>query len=217
MVITNPLLTMTTPFTMIISGQSGSGKTEFVRRLLENQHQLFVPNFDRIIYAYSIMQDVYVEMQKVNSDIEFIEGFPDDLYDRLLVNKKNTMLVLDDLMLELADNKKLPKLFTMMRHNQISTVFIVQNFYFNSKYMTTVTRNSHYIVLFPNPRDMTMVRTLGKQMFPSKPKFLEESFIMATKKKYGYLFIDLKPDSDERCKLREAIFPGELCVVYRPR
>jgi len=27
---------------------------------------------------------------------------------------------------------------------------------------------------------------------------------------YGYLLVDLKPDQDERCRLRTCVFPGEL-------
>lgn len=212
-----PLLKLSTPFTMIISGQTGSGKTVFVKRMLENQKQLFQPSFDKIIYVYNVMQAIYNDIRNLTDNLELVEGFTDDLAERLKENDQKTLLILDDLMLEIAENKFLPRLFTMMRHKNISTVFIVQNFYFQSKYMTTVTRNAHYIVLFPNPRDMTIISTLGKQMFPNKPRFLESSFIMATKKRYGYLFIDLKPGSDEKCMVRESIFPGEQCMVYRPR
>jgi hypothetical protein len=69
--------------------------------------------------------------------------------------------------------------------------------------------NSHYIVMFKNPRDAHQISILGRQMHPGKSRFLVEAFKDATAKPYGYLLIDLKPDTDEKYRIRTNIFPDD--------
>lgn len=194
-----PILFLNTPYTMVVSGQTGSGKTQFVSELINHQKAIHDPPFEKIIYCYSILQPIYMKMQTTVPSSELVEGFPNEFYDSLQKNQsfENTLLVLDDMMIDLESDKRLPMLFTKMRHKNISTLFIVQNFFFTSKYMRTVTRNAQYIVLFTNPRDKTMISTLGRQMFPETPKFLADAFQQATSRPFGYLFIDCKPGTDE--------------------
>ncbi len=55
-------------------------------------------------------------------------------------------------------------------------------------------------------------------MYPAKSKFLVEAFKDATLKAFGYLLIDLKPDTDERLRVRTNIFPDdEKHFVYVPK
>ena len=51
-------------------------------------------------------------------------------------------------------------------------------------------------------------------MYPGRVKFFQEAYDDATKLKWGYLFIDLKPDTPDELRLRTNIFPGERPVVY---
>lgn len=203
-----------TPYTMIVSGQTGSGKTHFVERLIRHQDSMHDKPFDRIILAYSIMQPIYLKLQSEVENLEIVDGFPESDFESLT---GNTLLILDDLMLELENDKRIATMFTKMRHYNISTIFIVQNLYHNSKYLRTVTRNAHYLVVFPNPRDMGMIMTLGRQIYPLNTKFLPDAFNQATKKPFGYLFIDLKPGTDQKFRLRDCVFPDEQCFVYLPK
>ena len=77
--------------------------------------------------------------------------------------------------------------------------------------------NAHYIVAFKNPRDVTQIATLAKQMYPGSTKYMIEAYQDATSKPFGYLLIDLKPQTDERIRLRTNIFPGEVNYVYTKR
>ena len=77
--------------------------------------------------------------------------------------------------------------------------------------------NAHYIVLFKNPRDAMLVSTLARQMYPGQNKFLVEAFKNATEKPFGYLLLDLKPDTDEKYRIRTNIFPDERQYVYIPK
>jgi hypothetical protein len=46
-------------------------------------------------------------------------------------------------------------------------------------------------------------------MYPGKSKFVLEAFEDATKEPYGYLLIDLKPETDEKYRIRTNIFPDD--------
>jgi hypothetical protein len=65
------------------------------------------------------------------------------------------------------------------------------------------------MVLFKNPRDLTQVTVLSRQMFPGCGKFLVEAFRDATKEPYRYLLNDLKPETDDRYRIRTKIFPSD--------
>lgn len=199
---------------MIVSGQTGSGKTHFVMELLKSEK-----TFENIIVAFSMIQPCYLDLKLKHEKVTLVEGFPDSEIQRIIEGGRNepTVVVLDDLMLELENDKRLATLFTKMRHKNISTIFLVQNLYHHSKYMRTITRNSHYLVIFENPRDASMIGTLGRQIFPQNPKFLLDAFRQATVKPYGYIFLDLKPETDKRFRVKEGILPHEQTFIYLPR
>ena len=44
----------------------------------------------------------------------------------------------------------------------------------------TISLNSQYIVVFKNPRDVSQMTTLAKQMYPGRVKFVQEAFADAT-------------------------------------
>ena len=74
--------------------------------------------------------------------------------------------------------------------------------------------NAYYLVIFKNPRDQNQLATLARQMYPGNSKFLIEAFKDATQQPYGYLLIDLKPDTEERIRVRTNIFPDDTQIVY---
>lgn len=200
------------PYTMIVAGQTGSGKTHFVKQLILNQDRLHATRFKRIAFVFSIDQPEYRDLMASVTGIEMYEGYPADLE----FTGKPTLLVLDDMMMELGKDDRLAVLFTRMRHMNLSTVFITQNLYHSSKFATTVTRNAQYMVLFPNVRDTFMIDTLGRQIFPQYPKFIINAFTDATSKPFGYIFLDLKSNSDQRLRVRTDIFNKERLIIYRP-
>ena len=77
--------------------------------------------------------------------------------------------------------------------------------------------NSHYIVVFKNPRDALQIATLARQMYPGKSKFLVEAYKNATEKPFGYLMLDLKPDTEEKYRIQTNIFPTDIHYVYTPK
>ncbi|GFX22135.1 uncharacterized protein TNCV_3054891 [Trichonephila clavipes] len=195
------------PFSMMICGPSNSGKTFFVRRILETK--LIKPFPPKIIWCYGIYQKLFEKM----SDIEFHEGIPSGVE-----NITNALIIIDDLMNEVGDDKKLSNLFTKgSHHRDISVIFILQNIFCKGKQIRNISLNTSYLCCFKNVTDKQQISCLARQMYPSQSKFLLESYDDATKVPYGYLFIDLKPETNERLRIRTSIFPGDKNIVYVPR
>ena len=69
-------LKLSNPYTMLIAGQTGCGKTHFVYKLLKVQSEMHENPFERIIYVYSVEQSIYSDMLSSIENIEFYEGLP---------------------------------------------------------------------------------------------------------------------------------------------
>jgi hypothetical protein len=57
-------------------------------------------------------------------------------------------------------------------HRNLTVIYIVQDLFHQSRVMRTVSLNSHYLVLFKNPRDKLQIRNLVTQMHSNDAKFL---------------------------------------------
>ncbi len=200
------------PGTYLIAGNSGVGKTRWVQKLLVNSSKVFDYPPERIFWFYSQFQPIYTELQKELEHIEFIEGIPEENF--VLDKSKRNLIVIDDLMSEI--NKSVVHLFTQgSHHRNLSVILLVQNFFFQGG--RTISLNSHYIVYFKNPRDASSITFLGRQMFPGHSKYVQEAYEDATRKPYGYLFIDFRPSTPDKYRLQTGILPGETRYVYVKR
>ena len=79
----------------------------------------------------------------------------------------------------------------------------------------TMSLNSHYMVLFKNPRDASQINFLARQMYPHNAQYLQEVYKDATTPPFGYLFIDLKQETQENLRLRTNILKPRQ-EVYVP-
>ena len=162
---------------------------------------------DRVFYCYGVYQKKFETMQNV----EFIHGLPDSF--NTLHGSNHNLVIIDDLQDEVANNKAVEQLFTRESHHRnISVVYINQNLFYQGKHARTIALNTHYTVLFRNPRANSQLRILRSQ---SGLKHLEEAYADAMKHdQFAYLVIDLSPFSQTEYKLRTRIFPNEDMVIY---
>mgnify|MGYP006048206395 FL=1 len=115
-------------------------------------------------------------------------------------------------------NSDVTAIFTKVSHHRSVTVlYMTQNLFFKNKELRTITLNAHYLVLFKNIRDVGQVGVLARQMYAGKSKLLIEVFKAATSVPFGYLLIDMRPETLDDYRLRTRIFPGERQEVFVPK
>ena len=194
------------PFTCLIAGPTMSGKSFFVQRLISYAQNIITPPPERIVWCYGgAWQDSFSSFPNV----EFVAG----LNFTQNSSKIPTLLIIDDLMCETNDN--VTKIFTKGCHHQnMSVIYIVQNLFHKGKEQRTISLNSNYIVMFKNPRDLSQITHLAKQISPGNTKSVHEAFKDATNNPFGYLFLDFKATTVEELRLRTNIFPDENQIVY---
>ena len=135
--------------------RSGSdGKTQFVFKLVQNVDVMVDPTPSRIVYCYGEYQQLFRKYPLVT----FHQGLP-NIAD--FDGSEPVLLVIDDLMNE-AD-ESVANLFTKgSHHRNVSVIFLVQNLFHKNKHVRTISLNSHYMVLFKNPRDASQFASLAR-------------------------------------------------------
>ena len=93
------------PFPALVAGPTFSGKSNFVKRLLESGEHMIDGGPENIIWCYGIYQPAYDEMQRNIPNIHFVEGVPGDLESMIDPSIRN-LVVIDDLMRGLANDRR---------------------------------------------------------------------------------------------------------------
>ena len=146
------------PFTCIVAGPTGCGKTTFVTRLLRNASTMIDPSHVRVTWYYGEWQSAYENLDIPNLHLE--EGLPTS-FDA----SKRNIVVLDDLMAE--TDERVTNQFTKKSHHcNTSVIYPVQNMFPKNKESRTISLNSQYIVVFKNPRDVSQMTTFGQTDVP---------------------------------------------------
>ena len=127
------------------------------------------PGEDRLVLL-SMAACVY---RNAMPHIEFVKGIPTALEQVgfFYVNKRN-LIMFDDQMIDASKDKRIVNLFTLgFHHRNLSVIYIVQNQFPQRKGSRCISLNSHYLVLFKNPRGTLQILTLAKQMYPGQTDF----------------------------------------------
>ena len=159
------------PYRILIIGSSGSGKTNALLNLINNQ-----PDNDKIyLYAkdpyeakiqYLINKREKVGLDHFDDSKAFMEYSNDiqDVYKNIEdynpIKKRNVLIIFDDMIADMIDNKKLntvvTELFIRGRKLNISIVFITQSYF---KVPKDVRLNStHFLIMkTPNQRELPQI------------------------------------------------------------
>ena len=201
-----------TPSSVMIVGPSGSGKTVFTTKLLLDHPELFETPPQRIYYCYGSWQDGFKRMKE--QGVHFHAGIPDsELLPVWFPKKKGGLLVLDDLMEEGGNDKRVLDLFTKDSHHQnITVLYLCQDIFPPGKFAKSISRNAHYIVSFKNPRDQLGMRNLLLQAFPTQWQDVQDTFRQATERPFGYLVLDLHPKSSDDRRILSHLLKEEGCM-----
>jgi len=108
--------------------------------------------------------------------------------------------VLDDLMEEGGQDRRVLDLFTKYSHHRsITVLYLMQDLVPPGKFSETINRNAHYIVAFKNPRDQTGIRTILLQAFPDRWRQVLRLFKR----------VNSRPASDDRYRQWSHLTPRE--------
>jgi hypothetical protein len=197
------------PFTCLVTGPTQCGKTHFTTRIVENIEKMVTPIPKRIIWCKGEDQVLQLpETVEVRDGLEVIEEID---------GSEPTLLILDDLMQEAGDEKQVVNLFTKgSHHRNLSVIMLLQNMFHRGKFIRTMSLNTHYMVLFKNPRDAGQIRVLAGQLFPGTTQFLVEAYRQATSRPHGYLLLDFKQDTGDNFRVLSDVLPDEQGFYYVP-
>ena len=129
-----------------MAGPTGSGKTSFLKNLLELKNDKDIPMPRKVLWCSFQWQPLYATMK----DVEFGQGLPD------VEKLKSCLLLLNDMMDCLES--EVTDLFTKGSHKNIPVIAVTQNVFHQSRFQRTISLNiSLYMVLFKNPRDASEI------------------------------------------------------------
>jgi hypothetical protein len=199
------------PFTCIISGPTGSGKTAFCVRFLENLDSLCTERHfgGGIFWCFSEKSAV----PDLTRNVRFHEGVPDFTNE----SGRPCLFILDDLLNDVY-SKQVCDLFTKgSHHRNISVILITQNLFHQGRYCRDISLNTTYLVLLKNVWDKNQFSYLARQVYPEDSDSLYRAYLEATRRPHGYLLLDFAQDTDDRLQFRTNIFPREgPPVIYAP-
>ena len=182
------------PFNCIVAGPSQSGKSTFVKNLLNNNDVLITNIFEYVVLVsgpkikkdgvFSLLVDVLkeklivIEIDSIySSQKQFEDEFPN--YLRTFLQEKKSIpgcIIFDDLMSRLAKCDLLVTLFTeISSHFNVSIIHITQNLFYsvggrNASVHTTLYSNTHYLILFKNLMDNRILSTVSRRLGSTSQK-----------------------------------------------
>lgn len=127
--------------------------------------------------------------------------------------RPHDLIVLDDLLHESKNSQDVTSMFTRAAHHSPAfIVYIMQNLFPPGKEARTRSLNTHYYVIFKNPRDKSQIEFLARQIAPHKSKALIAAFESATAKAHSYLFLDLTQECPDFLRYRGNIFHNPVDI-----
>lgn len=203
---------------IIVSGCSNSGKSSWVHRLIKHAKHMFITPPSKVIYVYKHWQPLYDDLKQNASGIEFVDKLPDEEELKSLVKEhKHSMLVADDMMHEINDDKYGSELFTRLSHHlRLSTILLLQNATLQGKASSDIAKNCHYNILMRSARDRNFIRSLGICL--NDYRNLMHAYNDATNLPWTYLVVNTHPRSNPDNRYYTQIFPDdrELIMYLEP-
>lgn len=193
------------PFTMLVVGASGTGKTVFTQKVLENAHNVLSCAPQRVVWCHG----ANVEMEP---GIEYFHGLPTEE----LLNEGNMILIVDDLMHQAKSSSIMADIFTKYaHHNNITCICLIQNLFPKGSEMRNISLNANYVVLMKNSRDRSQIQHLARQVYPMQTKSFSAAYEDATKEPYSYIMMDFRNTTPDEIRLRTVLFPKDTLYVYK--
>ena len=200
-------------YRILIIGGSGSGKTNALLNLINNQ-----PDIDKIYlyamdpyeekYQYLINKREKVGLDNYDDSKAFMEYSNDmqvvheNIEDYNPRNNREVLIVFDDMIADMLNNKKLNSILTELfirgRNLNISIVFITQSYFKVSK---DVRLNSTHFFIMKIPNQRELKQTALNHSSDIDVKYFLKIFKKYTAERYYFLANDTTLPSDNPLRL----------------
>jgi hypothetical protein len=172
------------PFSCLLSGPSGSSKTSFCIRFLQNLNTLgTVADFSGgNVWCNSEISAIPYGQLAGAKHVRFHVGVPADFNN----NGEKPCLIILDYLLNTAYSKVVCDLFTKgSHHRNISLILITQNLFHQGKFCRDISLNAKYIVVLKHVRDREQLTHLARKVLPHDIKGLSDAYLNATEEPHG--------------------------------
>ena len=203
------------PYRTLIIGGSGSGKTNALLNLINNQ-----PDIDKIYlyakdpyekkYQYLINKREKVALNDFNHPKAFMEYSNDmqdvhkNIEDYSPIKKRKVLIIFDDMIADMINNNKLnpivTELFITGRKLNISIVFITQ-YYFKVPKDVRLNSTHFFIMKIPNKRELQQIALNHSSDIDFKD--FMNIYKKCTKEPYSFLVNDTTLSSDNPLRFRK--------------
>ncbi len=214
------------PFSMLISGRSGSGKTNLMLNILTKE-QLYGLFFHYILVFSPTAgeeDDTYKALKLPKEN--FIREFNGDILQKIIdkrkeqikkdkiekVSKESRMLIiLDDVIANKSflESPEALKIFCLLRHYLVSVIVLLQSYV---KLPKSLRKNCNAIMVFP--AQQTEVERIIDEITPAgmKKREFEKVIDYCCADKYSFLYINYHAEKDQQIKknLNEVITKDKL-------
>ena len=203
-----------TPFYGLISGNSGSGKSQMLLSIIKafsdktKNKKKQGTFYDIWIFVKSADEPIYKWLKTISPNIHILEDINKLDIDKNFDKDLNHLLVFDDMVLE-KNQKPMNDAFIRARKKNISCLYLTQDFH---KVPTTIRRNCRYLFIMKlagNRETMLVMRVYGCGL---SKKQLQSMYEYATKDFGCPLLIDLEADLQHKYRkgLLEFLNPNEF-------
>ena len=202
------------PFSMMISGRSGSGKTNVLLNILTKDNMY--NKYFHYIVVYSPTAGKYDDLYKVlklpeenfkndfsaedlNNLIESRKQLIDKKGIEWVVKNSRVLIILDDVIAnrDFLNSPEALKMFALLRHYQVAIIVLMQSY---NKLPRALRINSNATIVFPSTQ--SEVEVLLDEITPSgltKKQFLKV-IEYCTDGRYDFLYINNHAEPDKRIR-----------------
>jgi len=203
------------PFSWVISGKSGSGKTQLLLNALSRENML--KNYFHVIIIFSPtandLDDTYDSLGKIPKE-NFVKTFDKSTLDNILANRKKVIkekgikwvakndrvcLLFDDCISEKSflNSPECLKMFTLLRHYLCSCIILSQSFTGIPK---KIRNNANMLSIFPSLS--SEVEIIQEEIRPSGilKKNFREIINYCTEGRYDFMHINNGADPGKRIR-----------------
>jgi len=170
-------------FSCIVKEPSGSGKSSFVIRFLQNlRHLCTEPTFaGEIVWCYGEKSAV-PSRHKLPAYVTFNESVPEDFGS---ANVEPSLVILGDLLTDVY-SKQVCEMFSRgSHHRDISVILITQILFHQGRFCRDISSNAHYIVALKIIRDKKQFMYLAGKVYPENSLGRYNAYLDATQEPYG--------------------------------